>query len=96
MENNNVYQNLYEKYGTNLSAISKKEATPRSSTGVRGVYRMWDGSYQARIQMNRKEVILLCTKVFEDAVKARKDAEKEIYDPIVELAIKNGDFSRDE
>jgi len=81
------------KYGTALGTIADSKPTSRSSTGVRGVYKVWyKDLYQARIQINGKEIILITTPDFEEAVNVRKEAEETYYKPIVDRAINNGDF----
>ena len=82
-----------KKYLTNLGTINEEMATSRNkSTGYRGVYRLRGGTYQARINIDRKEVILINTNSLYEAIKARTDAENKYYKPIVSKAIQNGDF----
>ena len=91
----NKTKGTFKKYGTWLGLIAELNPTARSSTGIRGVYRMWDGSYQARINVDKKEIILICTKDLDKAIKARKEGEEKYYKPIIDLAKENGDFLDD-
>lgn len=61
------------------NSINKKRLSSNKS-GVTGVH--WDkatGKWMARLKFQNKEIRLGSFKVFEDAVKARKDAEKIYY-----------------
>ena len=81
------------KYNTTLGEIAVSRPHSNSSTGVKGVYRVWNSDYyQARISINKQEIILINTKDFNEAVRVRKEAEEEYYKSIIDEAIKNGDF----
>ncbi len=81
------------KYNTTLGEIAVSRPRSNSSTGIKGVYRVWNRNYyQARISINKQEIILISTKDFNEAVRVRKEAEEEYYKPIIDEAIKNGDF----
>lgn len=84
-----------KKYQTNLGTIIEDQASSRNkSTGYRGVYRLRGGTYQARININKKEVTLINTHSLYEAIRVRKKAENSYYKPLVSLAILKGDFKK--
>ena len=90
---NNIKNGTRKKYKTNLGQIADSTPTSRSSTGVKGVYKIWyRNKYQARIQVNGKEIILITTYDFDEACEVRKEAEEKYYQSIVDKAKENGDF----
>lgn len=50
-----------------------------SSTGVTGVVKTRNNTYMARIMVDRKEMYIGIYKTFEEAVKARQEAEKKYF-----------------
>ena len=93
MRNKVLGKNLFKKYGAYLGQIAETEPTTRTKTGVRGVYKTGaPGCYQARITVNKKEIYLGSSTSLEDTIAMRKAAEKEYYEPIINDAIKAGDF----
>lgn len=93
MRNKLILKDTRKKYNTNLGSINEELCTSRNkSTGYRGVYKLINGKYQARININKKEVILINTNNLYEAIAIRKRAEYMFYKPIVSNAIKNGDF----
>lgn len=76
--------------GTNLRALLNQEPTSRSSTGVKGVYRMPGGLFEARVTVNHKELILYRGKDFGLACIAREVGVEEYYKPIIEKAKEQG------
>lgn len=80
------------KYGTNLEVIRNQKMQPNNTSGVKGVdYHKGRDSWRARVRVNGKEL----TRWFknkEDAVKWRKWAEQEYYQPQIDKAIKAGDL----
>lgn len=71
--------------GTNIAHIRNTQKVSRnSSTGVRGVCLAKNGQYRAYIVLNRKQISLGLHDTLEQAAIARKEAEKELYKPIIE------------
>lgn len=71
--------------GTNVEILRSKKLSSNNTSGVRGVF--WDkrrGRWVAHIGFKRKQYKLGAYSRFEDAVKARKCAEKEMHDKFVE------------
>ena len=66
---------------TKLGNLNEK-LSKNNVSGVKGVCRFKD-MWRAYIKINKKQVSLGVYKNFEDAVKARKRAEEEIYEPIL-------------
>ena len=69
--------------GTFIYAISSHKVNKNSSTGVRGVSRMKNGSYRAYINLRRKQYHIGTFPTLEEATEARKNAEKKMYDDII-------------
>ncbi|KFN88913.1 MULTISPECIES: AP2 domain-containing protein [Streptococcus] len=63
-----------------VESLKSTKPTKKSTTGVRGVYyQKKKHSYQAFINVNKKEKYLGSFKTLEEAAKARKEAEKEFW-----------------
>ena len=93
MRNKLIQKDTRKKYNTILGSINEELCTSRNkSTGHRGVYRLVNGKYQARINIDGKEVTLINTWSLYEAISVRKNAERKYYHPLVSKAIKNGDF----
>lgn len=61
-----------------------------NTSGVRGVSQTKNGKWVSYITLRRKRYTLGTFKNKEDAIRARKKAEEELFDPILEKAnIKN-------
>lgn len=70
----------YDAEGTNLKHInSDRKLNSNTSTGYKGVSRMKSGKYRAYINFCHHQYHLGSYDKIEDAVDARKAAEKEIY-----------------
>lgn len=72
--------------GTNIGKIkSKAPLKSNKTTGIRGVcYIKSQGMYKAYITFQRKKYVLKMSKDIEKCIKARKEAEKEIYGNFLE------------
>ena len=53
-------------------------------TGVNGITRSSSGGYRAYINFQRKQITLGSFANLEDAIAARKVAEKELYEKVLE------------
>lgn len=67
---------------SNISYIKSKKLSVRNTTGVRG-YPTKRGLYRATIGHKGKQIYLGEFSKLEDAVKARKDAEKIYFDSVL-------------
>ena len=72
--------------GTTMQGIYlRKKINKNNNTGVRGVsYVPKLNKYRVRIMLSRKEYALGMFDKLEDAVKVRKRAEQELYDPLID------------
>lgn len=85
----------YDRFmGTNLGALVNQEPTSRSSTGVKGVYRMPGGVFEARVTVEHKERILYRGTDFALACRAREMGVEEYYRPIIEKAKEIGKLKK--
>lgn len=66
---------------TKLGNLNEK-ISKNNTSGVKGVCRFKD-RWRAYIKLNKKQISLGVYSRFEDAVKARKRAEEELYEPIL-------------
>lgn len=70
--------------GTKIDSLTMKVPSS-STTGYKGVSRVKKtGRYRAYINLRRKQINLGFFKSLEEAVEARKEAEKKYYDPVIE------------
>lgn len=77
---NNVRSNLRpctQQQNTFNGKLGKNNTT--GVTGVQFVHNVKTNPWRARIMLNRKEILLGCFPTFEDAVKARLEAEKKYF-----------------
>lgn len=82
--------------GTNLGALVNQEPTSRSSTGVKGVYKIPHTKlYEARVTVDHKELILYRGTSFALACRAREMGIEEYYKPIIEKAKEAGKIRKD-
>ena len=70
--------------GTNIKKIAQDKPFSNNTSGVRGVHHWGGGRWVARIGFKNKRINLGLFDSFEDAVKARREAEKLYYKPIIE------------
>ena len=71
--------------GTNLYAFTANSLSKRNKSGVTGVsYRRNTDSWLARLELRGKLVLNKQCDTFEEAVEARKNAEKEYIIPLLE------------
>ncbi len=82
--------NVFDMYnGTNISRIRKQTLQRNNTTGVRGVHKVLgptpqDDRWIAMIGVQRKRIYLGCFHSLEDAVKARRVAEEQYFEPLIE------------
>ncbi len=69
--------------GTRISALTKS-ACSNSKTGVKGVIKVDGGKYTAAIKLRGKSKHLGTFDTIEEAKRARKEAEKVYYQPIID------------
>lgn len=71
--------------GTNVATLRSTKVSTNSTTGHTGVsYRPKNNNYRAYITFQRKQYHLGVYKNIEDAIKARKEAEKRIFGNFLE------------
>lgn len=74
-----------KEFGTNFGIIEKKSLDKRNKSGHTGVWHdLKRGNYRAYININGKQKILGKFKEYNDAVKAREEAEEMYYLPLIE------------
>lgn len=72
--------------GTQLTKIQNRKEESDNLSGVRGVYLdVKTGRYRARLKFQGKSYYLGSFTTLEDAVKARKRAEEEIFEKFIEM-----------
>lgn len=76
-------QKLYE--GTNISTISSDTMYSNNTSGVRGVsWHRGSGAWVARITVQGRTIGLGYYAKLEDAKRAREEAGKEYFEPLIE------------
>lgn len=75
----NLHTYLTHIDGTSLDAIRSKKVPSDNTTGYRGVYLI-KGKYAAKIVFQKKAYYLGTFENMADAVRARQDAEKQLFD----------------
>jgi hypothetical protein len=71
--------------GTDIHLLINEDAFNNSHSGARGVrWHKGQKKWYAEIKLFQKKIHLGSFDLFDDAVKARKKAENEIYKPIIE------------
>ena len=74
-------ENLGFEGGTQITKIKNRSEASENLSGVRGVYLdRKTGKYRARLKFRGKLYNLGCYTMLEDAVKARRRGEEEIFD----------------
>jgi hypothetical protein len=72
-------------YNTNFQVITQDKPPINNTSGVKGVsWNKEKEAWDAYIGIHRKRIRLGRYTNFEDAVKARKQAEEEYYQPLIE------------
>lgn len=69
--------------GTNIYSL-KQKTSKNSTTGHKGVSRLKSGKYRAYINVSGKQIHLGSFDIIDEAIEARKEAEKTYYKPIIE------------
>lgn len=88
-EVNKLYQ------GTSIRQITEEKNRKNNTSGAKGVYKhKKNGTYIAYITLQRKQYYLGSYMTLEEAKQARKQAEEEMYKPIVESYEKEGKDER--
>ena len=78
-------ENLGFEGGTQITKISRRKEASENFSGVRGVYfERKAGRYRARLRFCGKLYNLGSYANLEDAIKARRRGEEEIYDKFLE------------
>lgn len=78
-------ENLGFEGGTQITKISRRKEASENFSGVRGVYfERKTGRYRARLRFRGKLYNLGSYANLEDAIKARRRGEEEIYDKFLE------------
>lgn len=67
------------RYATKQTNAINRKANVNNKTGIKGIDKISNGKYSARIMINYKTIYLGCFENINDAVKARKDAEKKYF-----------------
>lgn len=70
--------------GTCIEFLEKRKSRRDNRSGFRGVFRLQNGKYRVSIGFQGKRISLGSYGSFDDAVKARLDAEKEIHGKFLE------------
>jgi hypothetical protein len=73
----------YQYNGTNIPSLTRKTGI-NNTTGHKGVYKCRDGRYAAQINLSGKRTYLGRYNNVNDAIKARKIAEENIFVPIID------------
>lgn len=81
----NETQKYNRIFGTNFQTIERSRPNRNNATGIKGVH--WnrrEGRYKVEIGFQGQRYYLGGYAKIEDAVKARRRAEEELFDPIIE------------
>lgn len=79
---NNIKE--YQLDGTNVAYLKINKLSKVNKSGVRGVSQKKNGKWLAQITFKRKNYNLGTYENFEDAVKARKEAEEKLFKPVLD------------
>ena len=72
-------------YNTNFDAIERKEPYKNNKSGFKGVYWLKSkGFWRAYIPVHKRTIYLGGYRDIKDAIRAREDAEKEYFLPLIE------------
>ncbi|MCC8022368.1 MAG: transcriptional regulator [Clostridiales bacterium] len=80
----NVHITLHFVDGTCIEFLEKRRQRNDNQSGQAGVYRMKNGMYRAQIGFQGKRYSLGTFYTYEEACKARKQAEQEYFEPFLE------------
>lgn len=80
----NMKKAIHFVEGTCVERISSRTTSSNNTSGHRGVYRRENNKWRAAIGFQGKLYNLGTFARYEDAVQARLDAEKRLYDPFLE------------
>ena len=83
----NELRKKYQEYrieGTNVAFLKSKKLNSNNKSGVRGVHKNKRGKWRAEIVFKKKYYHFGVYDNFEDAVKARKEAEERLFKPVIE------------
>ncbi|HJC67268.1 MAG TPA: hypothetical protein H9931_11230 [Candidatus Enterocloster excrementigallinarum] len=80
----NVKKALHFEDGTCIERIASRRNCANNTTGRRGVYRKRNNRWRAAIGFQGKVYYLGTFDRYEDAVKAREEAEQKLYDSFLE------------
>lgn len=75
---------VLDSYLYNGTRVTNLKAKARNKLGVKGVRLTKSGTYEASIYFKGKSKYLGTYKTLDEAAAARKEAEKELFDPIIE------------
>lgn len=79
---NNIKE--YQLDGTNVAYLKSNKLSKVNKSGVRGVSQKKNCKWLAQITFKRKNYNLGTYENFEDAVKARKEAEEKLFKPVLD------------
>lgn len=82
--NSAPYREVNIRYKTNFHVIERENPGKNNKSGYKGVwYNSSQNKYEAYISIHRKRIHLGHFAKLEDAVKARKNAEDELFAPLI-------------
>lgn len=70
--------------GTNTSSLTQK-ISKNNTSGAKGVYIMPNGKFRVKIQIKRKSIHIGVFDTFEEAKKARIEAEEKYFKPYLDI-----------
>ena len=75
---------LHRVDGTCIEFLEKRKSRKDNKSGFRGVFRLANGKYRVSIGFRGKRISLGCYDKYEDAVRARLEAEEQIHGSFLE------------
>lgn len=69
--------------GTNISSLTKR-ISKNNTSGAKGVYKMPNGKFRVKIQIKKKSIHIGVYDTFEEAKKARVEAEEMYFKPYLD------------
>lgn len=79
-----IQSRLHHIDGTCVEFLEKRKKRRDNKSGFRGVYQIKNGKYRVNIGFQGKRIYLGVYEIFDDAVEARLNAEKELYGEFLE------------